>query len=203
LHALLALHEDFPDLDGIAHRPRHDDDRMRYAFFDRAGETSFIRGAGAPSGDDWALAEAPMARYGAIWDPTPPPRVPTGSPDCRPAEAGRVPRHGAAAAGERVTEEAMAKRPDGPESRTTARHEGTAGPGLTADAAEDGAGTGGESWSEEMPDTDTGGSAGSSSDPAAGGEAGGPEGEAMDSPEYRPRPDADKMTPESPDSKHG
>ena len=97
----------------------------------------------------------------------------------------------------------MAKRPDGPESQATARHEGTTGPGLTAGAAEDGAGTGGESWSEEMPDAHTGGSAGGSSDPVAGGEAGRPEEEAMDSPEYRPRPDADKKTSESPDSKHG
>jgi hypothetical protein len=69
----LALHEDFPDLDGIAYRSRHDNDRMCYAFFDRAGETSFVRGAGASFGDDWPLAEALMARYGASWDPTPSP----------------------------------------------------------------------------------------------------------------------------------
>jgi hypothetical protein len=97
----------------------------------------------------------------------------------------------------------MAKKPDEPESRTTARDKGTIGPGLTAGAAEGGAETEREVWSEEMPYTHTGGSAEGSSDPVTAGDVGRPDEEAMDSPEYRPRPDADKKTPASPDSKHG
>lgn len=66
----LALHEDFPDLDGIPYRSKHDNDRLCYAFFDRAGPTAFIPGAGAPFSKDWPRTEALMARYGATWDPT-------------------------------------------------------------------------------------------------------------------------------------
>ena len=103
----------------------------------------------------------------------------------------------------------MAKRPDEPESPTTARNAGTVSPNRTTGAAEGGAEAEGESWSKGMPGTHTapephtGGSAEGSSDPLAEGEADHPDGEAMDSPEYRPRPDADKKQPEAPDSKHG
>lgn len=69
----LALHEDFPNLDGIAYRSKHDNDRLCYAFFDRAGAASFVPSAGAPFNKDWPRTEALMARYGAIWDPTLPP----------------------------------------------------------------------------------------------------------------------------------
>lgn len=69
----LALHEDFPDLDGIAYRSKHDNDRLCYAFFGRVRAATLVRSAGAPFSDDWPRTEALMARYGAIWDPTPPP----------------------------------------------------------------------------------------------------------------------------------
>lgn len=66
----LALFEDFPHLDGIAYRSKHDNDRMCYAFFDRAGSTSFRHVTYAKFSDDWPHTEALMTRYGAIWDPT-------------------------------------------------------------------------------------------------------------------------------------
>jgi hypothetical protein len=97
----------------------------------------------------------------------------------------------------------MAKRPDEPESRTAARNEGTVSVSPTTSATEGGAETEGESWSEEAPGTHTGGSAEGSSDPFSEGETDHPGGESMDSPEYRPRPDADKTAPMPPDSKHG
>jgi hypothetical protein len=60
-----------------------------------------------------------------------------------------------------------------------------------------------EGTSYRASETHTGGSAGSPYDPFAEGKADHPDGEAMASPEYRPRPDADKKQPEAPDSKHG
>ena len=50
----------------------------------------------------------------------------------------------------------MAKRPDEPESPTTARNAGTVSPNRTTGAAEGGAEAEGESWSKGMPGTQCG-----------------------------------------------
>jgi hypothetical protein len=97
----------------------------------------------------------------------------------------------------------MAKRPDAPGSRAAARGEGAVGPDPTTGSADGGAETRGGSRSERPPGPRADEPAKAPSGPSAEGEADRPDGEPMDSPEYRPRPDADKTAPVSPDSKHG
>jgi hypothetical protein len=71
----LALHAEFPSVDGVAYRARHNNGAICYALFDRAA-TGLEIVTTAKFEDNKALVDALMAEHGAVYDtsaPVPPP----------------------------------------------------------------------------------------------------------------------------------
>ncbi|MDR3439735.1 RES family NAD+ phosphorylase [Telmatospirillum sp.] len=68
----LELHADFPDLDGIAYRARHNDGQICYAIFDRIDPTHFKTMVTTLFKNKPTEVDDLMALYGAHFDPTPP-----------------------------------------------------------------------------------------------------------------------------------
>ncbi|MCG5487191.1 MAG: RES family NAD+ phosphorylase [Sinorhizobium meliloti] len=71
----LALHEDFPALDGLAYRSRHNNGEICFALFDRVLPTDLVAMHGQHFEDDRARTDQLMRLHGAVFDtslPIPP-----------------------------------------------------------------------------------------------------------------------------------
>lgn len=70
-----SVHGQYPDIDGIAYRARHDNGQICYALFDRVATASLLTVESRNFSDEKAVADALMRRYNASWDPLSP--IPT------------------------------------------------------------------------------------------------------------------------------
>ncbi|WP_234840029.1 RES family NAD+ phosphorylase [Sinorhizobium meliloti] len=64
----LALHEDYPDLDGLAYRSRHNNGEVCYALFDRVLSSDLVTLPGQRFEDDPARTDQLMRLHGAVFD---------------------------------------------------------------------------------------------------------------------------------------
>jgi len=67
-----ALHEEFPALDGLAYRARHNNGAICYALFDRVAASDLEVVATTKFEDDKARVDMLMTEHGAIYDVSPP-----------------------------------------------------------------------------------------------------------------------------------
>lgn len=63
------IHQQYPDVDGIAYRARHDNGQICYALFDRIAAASLLTVEGRNFADEKSVTESLMRRYNASWDP--------------------------------------------------------------------------------------------------------------------------------------
>jgi hypothetical protein len=67
----LQLYQDFPDLDGLAYRSRHNNGEVCYVFFDRVLSTDFTQMAGQCFRDHRKRTEDLVRLHGAVLDTSP------------------------------------------------------------------------------------------------------------------------------------
>ncbi|NNH66443.1 RES family NAD+ phosphorylase [Rhizobium laguerreae] len=68
----LALHTDFPDLDGLAYKSRYNNGEICYAIFDRVTPQEFDPEPVSPFADHKNRVDDMMDLYGAVFDTSPP-----------------------------------------------------------------------------------------------------------------------------------
>lgn len=64
----LDLYQDFPSIDGLAYRPRHNNGEVCYAFFDRVRPTEFVEMPGQFFEDHRARVDELLRLHGAVLD---------------------------------------------------------------------------------------------------------------------------------------
>lgn len=68
----LALHQDFPTLDGVAYRSRYDNGEVCFAVFDRVPASNLVAGRAKRFEAAPVRVDNLMKRYGALFDTSPP-----------------------------------------------------------------------------------------------------------------------------------
>ncbi|NEJ20367.1 RES domain-containing protein [Rhizobium leguminosarum] len=68
----LALHQDYPDLDGLAYRSRHNNGEVCFALFDRVLASDLVPLPGQRFESDPTRTDQLMRLHGAVFDTSPP-----------------------------------------------------------------------------------------------------------------------------------